>query len=629
MTFRPSAPARLRSLATAGTVLLLSCFLSCSKDPAKARAEYIQSGLQYFDQKQYREASIQFRNAVQADPNSVDAHYQLARAYVALGQFQEGYRELLRTVSLDPNHNNAQLLVGDFLLLDRKFDDARAKAELILKKDPRHVAAHILLGNSYARILSLNDGLAELHTGFQAEPKLSPSFYDLGSDQSAASQLETAETSFRSALGVDARSVPAHLGLANYYLSRRKNAEAAAEVKAALEIAPDAPDVLGTAAYHALVLRNFPEAEKYYSRLVQVSNNSEAARIILSDFYALTGQQDRSIQILEALTRDVPAGNNARKRLANTYVARREFDKAQKIVDEILKHNATEIAALVFKGRLLLLNNKPQEAVAELEGVAKKVPNSAMVRYFLGLAYAQAQNRKQAEAELEQSIKNDPNFALGYLALAQLKVDVGDVDGAVQKAQEALRLDPGSADARLLLGVAYGSKGDYRSARAELEEYTRRNPASPAGFYRLGTVFLGLGDIPQAEAHLENSLKLDPNQVDALAALTNLYVRQNRSERAVARLTQEIAKQPAEPRLYELLGQVYISQKNLVKAEEQFRKVASLAPANSNQQTILADFYTATGNEERGIAVYLEDGQGSTRQPESEEAPGQPLSEPA
>ena len=41
---------------------------SCSKDPDVAKQKYFASGNRYFEQKKYREAIIEYRNAVNLDP---------------------------------------------------------------------------------------------------------------------------------------------------------------------------------------------------------------------------------------------------------------------------------------------------------------------------------------------------------------------------------------------------------------------------------------------------------------------------------------------------------------------------------------------------------------------------------
>src|SRR5271155_4511695 len=74
----------------------------CSSDPNKRKLGYLKSGVAYVGNRKYQEAIIQFRNAVQLDPRFAAAHYQLARAYLAVGSTAAAYREFHETVGLDP-----------------------------------------------------------------------------------------------------------------------------------------------------------------------------------------------------------------------------------------------------------------------------------------------------------------------------------------------------------------------------------------------------------------------------------------------------------------------------------------------------------------------------------------------
>jgi len=97
----------MRRFPALGSVLL--CFLltvlwtGCSRDPNVKKQKYLESGQRYFDQQRYREAAIQFGNAVQVDPQFAQAHYRLGETLLKLQDLNHAYGELSRAVELDPN----------------------------------------------------------------------------------------------------------------------------------------------------------------------------------------------------------------------------------------------------------------------------------------------------------------------------------------------------------------------------------------------------------------------------------------------------------------------------------------------------------------------------------------------
>ena len=78
--------------ALAGVLLL-----GCTRDPNVQKQKYFQSGAQYLQSGKYREAAIEFQNAIQIDPRFVQAHYQLAQTYLKESLWNSAYQELLRT----------------------------------------------------------------------------------------------------------------------------------------------------------------------------------------------------------------------------------------------------------------------------------------------------------------------------------------------------------------------------------------------------------------------------------------------------------------------------------------------------------------------------------------------------
>ncbi len=61
---------------TSLVIALLLCSgvaAGCSKDPEVAKREYLRSGDAYVEEKKYKEAIIEYRNAVQQDPRFGEA----------------------------------------------------------------------------------------------------------------------------------------------------------------------------------------------------------------------------------------------------------------------------------------------------------------------------------------------------------------------------------------------------------------------------------------------------------------------------------------------------------------------------------------------------------------------------
>src|SRR5205809_4696637 len=120
--------------------LVLAClaaFLTaCSRDPNVRKQKYFESGERYFAKGKYREAAIQYSNAVQLDRNFAQAHYQLGEAYVKLQDWKRAYQALSRAVELAPDNYPARIDIANMLVVTRQPENLKAaRAHLDVLRD--------------------------------------------------------------------------------------------------------------------------------------------------------------------------------------------------------------------------------------------------------------------------------------------------------------------------------------------------------------------------------------------------------------------------------------------------------------------------------------------------------------
>src|SRR5580704_16516539 len=100
--------------------LVTTFFAGCNRDPNVRKQKYFESGQRYFAEGKYKEAAIQFGNAVQVDSRYAEGHYQLAQTYLKLQDWLHAYQELSRTLELQPDNYQAHIDVANLLIADRE-----------------------------------------------------------------------------------------------------------------------------------------------------------------------------------------------------------------------------------------------------------------------------------------------------------------------------------------------------------------------------------------------------------------------------------------------------------------------------------------------------------------------------
>src|SRR5580704_13712400 len=122
--------------------LIPALFTACNRDPNVRKQKFLESGNRYRDQGKFREAAIQYANAVQVDPRFAEAHYQLGETYLKLKDYQRAYAELSRTVDLTPENYSAHLELANLLIANRQLKDAQPHLDILREKQPNTPDTH-------------------------------------------------------------------------------------------------------------------------------------------------------------------------------------------------------------------------------------------------------------------------------------------------------------------------------------------------------------------------------------------------------------------------------------------------------------------------------------------------------
>jgi len=115
----------LRTWRAIALVCAMLALVSCAVE--KSDAEHVQQGHAFYDQNQWRAAIIEYKNALQLNPQNADARRALGLIYLELGNGVEAEKELRRAV--DPAKADPMLatLLARALLLQNQFEKVLAE----------------------------------------------------------------------------------------------------------------------------------------------------------------------------------------------------------------------------------------------------------------------------------------------------------------------------------------------------------------------------------------------------------------------------------------------------------------------------------------------------------------------
>lgn len=357
-------------MTTPGALVVLF-FLAQSQD-------YLAQGLKALDANQPAVAEPLFRQALQADPASVEATFNLALVLGMEGKDAESVALYRKTLELKPGLYEADLNLGILLLRDKQPAEAAA---------PLKEAADLKPGEYRPQL-------------FYAD-----SLYD-------TADYEQAEQHFRAALAADPKSAAANLGIARSLLRQSKLADAAPYYRAAAALDPAARNAIlelgaeydknGQNAEAIAIFREFPGNEAATKRLTELllqTNQAAAAipaleaavkskpttanRLALAEAYRQTGQTPKVLEQLQLAAAADASNFDLRMAYGRTLRDQHQFSAAAAQFQAAAALHPDSAPALNELAGVLIMDNRLDEGIAALDRVralGKEIPGDIFLR---------------------------------------------------------------------------------------------------------------------------------------------------------------------------------------------------------------------------------------------------------
>jgi tetratricopeptide (TPR) repeat protein len=598
-----SRPSALRLFLICG--VLAALFTGCSRDPNVRKQKYFESGDRYYAKAKYREAAIQYSNAIQVDSRFAQAHYQLGETYLKLRDWNRAYQELSRATELNPDNYPAHVDLANLLISGRDLKQAQIHLDVLRLKQPNSPDTFEAWANFYSAQDNIAAAIREMQKGIAADPNRSESYLNLALFQLRANLPDQAESNFKKAAELGPKAMNAQLALGGFYQSRNRLPEAEQQFKHAITVDPKDPEPRA-----ALVRLMMAEGKKAETEtfLRQTKNdlpdNSEGYRM-LGDFYFATGDVDKAIAEYSSLYNDHSKDMQVKKNYIQLLILKNRLDEATKLNNEILKANAHDVEALVYRGQVQLRHGDANGAADSLQTALKNDPDNAVAHYQLGLAFDQQHNEGRAEAEWREAVRLRPDLTDAERALAGIEMRRGDLDALTQTAQQIITAQPYSGDGYLLRAVANINRQKYGDAEQDLQKAMQIAPASPAPYIQMGNIRLLQKNYAEAEKFYQQALDKDPASTDGLSGLMNTYVAARQPDKAIAAANAQIAKTPNNSNFYDLLGTaLFNAKKDLKGAEAALHKAIELDKNNSDALVKLGKVQVAEGSADQALATY-------------------------
>jgi protein O-GlcNAc transferase len=439
-----------------------------------------------------------YEQALRQDPENLNVTLELAETLRAMGESPAAENLLLRLVASLPGRPEPRRALVLAYIQNGKTSEALEQARRAVELEPDNVEGHLCLGSALRAAGRPADAIAEFQIGARRSPPDARALHGLALAFAAVDDPRAREA-FEKALTAAPKNLAARLDYIRYLWQLRDFDGGNREMEGVLRAVP--ADTKLRAEYGLSLTRQgrFVSRKRAAEELKKAWEGGEHEYEVAFFLGATLGQM----------------GN---------------FDEAVRWLRQAIAIDPEKVAAHISLGQVLLLQQKPQEAVSEFERAAVLKPDSAQTLLDLGSAYEAAHHLDSAEESYRKALELDPKLDKAHYRLGTLLArtgrreegakHIGLYQAAFQKEQEAA-LRGGSRRAELNLGWV-----ELRDGRAEraLEQFDRY-PNDPEALQGAAKALFQLGRDADALQKYERAVALAPDDLGLRYEFDREYAR--------------------------------------------------------------------------------------------------------
>lgn len=533
-----------------------------------------------------------------AEPKaSAQLSAMVAGAYVSQGALETGETRVAQALQQDPENKMALLLKAKLAAARGALDDALSQVGAILDKNPKWLDAWQFKG----QLLAFGKG-----------------------------DVPSGIASFRSALTLDKRYLPAHSALLRLLLRSRDVEGFKAQLKELKTVFPGHPEtqfydiqlalldkdlkrardgaqaLLRQAPENPLVLQlsgavefqagSLQAAASHFNKALQLSPGLPAARRMLAETQLRAGQPVKAIAVLQPLLATNPPNPEVLALAAEAYLHGGDLNKAEALFGQAAKANPTDPKARTALALAQMAKGNLEAGLSQLDALAASDKSTYA---DMALISARLHNNEfdAALAAVDRLQAKTPGKPLAAYLRGQVLLMRKDKDGGRKSLLQAIEQDPAYLPA--VAAVAALDVGDrkYADAQGRLEAFLVRDPNNIAALLAVADIQRKSGAKPDHVTNLiSQAVKLEPADASARLALVAHLLAQRQVKAALVSAQEAVAALPDHPQVIDLLGRAQLAAGDVQQAIATYNKLAIAQPALPDAYLRLGDAYMAAKN---------------------------------
>lgn len=587
--------------AVLAAVMLGISSLSLTGCGQKTSEEHVLAARQFVEAKDNQSAIIEYKSAIQKDPEDPNARFELGQLYLQQKDFAAAEKELNRALDLgyevsevlplitrayqetnsevalsEINHNvdgltpvkRAEVTYYklEALLRLEKTKEARVLLDDIAQIDTSSVYKGLSLALGKVLDDDYEGALQAINTLHQQAPLNKDVLMQQARLNMYLRNLDAAVTAYDAYLDVAPDDTETKFILTAILMDAKRFEDAAPLVDDLLEQSATNPLLNQFKGVIEAREGNFSVALKHLETAIQNGRNDPLARLLagfsayqLEDYAATTRH-------LSMIASDLPPSHAALRMLANSLLQQGKNEEATDILARV--DGEAENDAMLFSkaGYQLLQSGNVVDAKAMIE---KSVPIATSAEDLTRIGVLQLSiNDAEGLVNLEAAVERAPELTMGQQTLANAYIATRQFDKALEVAENWQKAEPQNAQPWLVKGQVYIAQQNYVAAEAAIAKAEALDSKNLKAKIQRVSLAMVQEQPQQALEAINQALSIDATDQASLALLYIVQKQMGKANEAVNTIQEVVARNPDNDVPKVLLARVYLAEKRVADGIE-------------------------------------------------------------
>lgn len=587
--------------ASAFLMLIFFTLLGGCTNQQKTKEQLVNDGVNLVQKNNHRGALILFKNALEKDQNYFEARFHLAKAQIAMGNFDAAEKELRKVRRQNPSSREVAIEMARVMVYTMRPDEALKEISPYLGDtatdcDVLEIAgwAHNLTENYPVAVSLLKRAIAV------CDPNSNSPALSLASVYAAMGNIQEAETQLTQVLTKEPENRKALFLLVSIQKHRKDGAAALNTLDRIIQMNPR--DIEAQYQKGILYIENGD-----FDKALALSHEVTKSFPELPEGHRLQGfasffkkQYREAIAPLQrALLLQPNAGTYYLLGLTHYY--RNESEQAVNQFQKALDLQPSLVRARVHLALLLLNKKRPDDAIREAKTAIAQDDENALAHNILGSAYLSKGNYSEGIAELNRALALDPSLKEIHVKKGLVAMKRGRGQEVESELAAAIRIKPDEQDARRILALYYINHREPGKAIETLKKGIQGGRADAVTYYLMAEAYLQQKDLNKAEAFFKKAKESDPKYDLAYLKLASIYNMQEKQEQGVQELRSLVKQSPDNVQALLLLASFAEINSNEDEARESYLRAAD---TKKTEGIIAASrYFHRSGDSEKALDI--------------------------